>query len=115
MIQLFSAGSNMMQNVCTPLPFKMHVGFCILASVVYLIQFYRKGSWHYVMLMFAADATFATQIYTEDWFIGVLFVVEAMLLIAAGILAHRYNKKNKPPKAAPAGNSDPTGDGAFDD
>lgn len=114
MIQLF-ANQNMMQNVYTPLPMYVHLGFCIVASVVYLLQFYRKGSWHYITLMFAADLTFATQVYTGDWFIKVLFVVEMLLLAASAVLGHLYNKKQKDKKPEPAPTGDPTDDSAFDD
>ena len=59
-LTLFSATQGL-QNVYTPFPFKMHLGFCIIATILYLIQFYRRGSFHYLVLMAAIDLTFLTQ------------------------------------------------------
>lgn len=84
-----------MQNVYTPFPFKMHLIFCIIATVVYLAQFARKKSIHYLLIMLAIDATFITQINTSQIIITCLFVLEVALLVAAGIFSHIYSKQQK--------------------
>lgn len=83
---------NEMQNVYTPLPLNIHFVFCLIATAIYLVQFYRKGAVHYILLMFAVDATFITQFWTTHFAISALAVTEAALLIAAAVLSHRYTK-----------------------
>ena len=46
-----------LQNVYVPLPLKAHVIFCIIATIVYALEIYRKKSPHYVFMMLAVDAT----------------------------------------------------------
>ena len=83
---------NEMQNVYTPLPLNIHFVFCLIATALYLVQFYRKGAWHYILLMFAVDATFITQFWTTHFAISALAVTVAALLIGAAVLSHRYSK-----------------------
>lgn len=91
-----------LQNVYTPLPQNMHFGLCVIASVVYLLQFYRKGSWHYPLLMFAVDITFLTQtsLCYKDGFISLLAAAEAALLTASILTYISYAKKLKAKRAA---------------
>ena len=46
-------------------------------------------------LLLACDLTFVVQLNTSDVTIGVLFVLEALLLIGAAVFSHKYNKKLK--------------------
>ncbi|MDO5125435.1 MAG: hypothetical protein Q4D35_03555 [Ruminococcus sp.] len=91
MSEIFVA--NNMQNVYTPLPFKMHFLFCIIATLLYILQFYRKRSSYYIFIMCAIDLTFVTQYYTNKPVIIGLFVAEIILIICAVISSHLYNKK----------------------
>ena len=84
-----------MQNVYTPMPMGVHFVFCLIATLLYLVQFYRKGAWHYLLLMIAVDLTFITQLWTSHFAISALAIAEAALLIAAAILCFRYNKALK--------------------
>ncbi|WP_124100231.1 hypothetical protein [Ruminococcus sp. Marseille-P6503] len=84
-----------MQNVYTPMPLGVHFIFCLIATLLYLVQFYRKGSWHYILLMAAVDLTFITQFWTSHFAIWTLAVSEAALLIGAAVLSYRYNKAVK--------------------
>lgn len=88
-----------MQNVYTPLTMDKHLLFCFMATVIYLAQFYRKGSWHYLIIMAAVDLTFLTQtsLSSSRSAINALGVVEALLLITAFIF---YLKASKQEKAA---------------
>ncbi len=81
-----------MQNVYTPMPLGVHFIFCLIATLLYLVQFYRKGAWHYILLMAAVDLTFITQFWTSHFAISALAISEAVLLIGAAVLSHRYNK-----------------------
>ncbi len=104
---LFSAAQGL-QNVYTPFPLKMHLGFCVLATVLYLLQFYRKGSWHYLVLMAAMDLTFITQtsICRTGGRIAMLGVVEVALLAIAFVLNHHRSKELKAQQAAAAAAAD---------
>ncbi len=94
--------ANNIQNVYTPLPFKMHFIFCIIATLLYLVQYYRKRSLYYLFIMAAIDLTFITQYYTSKPVIIALFIAEIVLITLAFIFAHRYNKKAKNENAAQA-------------
>lgn len=112
MIEILSQDTTAMQNVYTPLPMNVHLIFCIIATVVYLAQYSRKRSVHYLLLMAAVDITFITQICTANAVIGCLFAAEVVLLICSGVFSHKYNKKQKSAEKAPAVQDD---DDGFDD
>lgn len=95
MIETLAQDITTMQNVYTPLPFKVHFIFCMIATVVYLLQFARKGSVHYLLIMAAIDLTFVTQICTTNVVISCLFAAEVILLVCAAVSSHKYNKKLK--------------------
>lgn len=113
MIEILSQDTTAMQNVYTPLPMNIHLIFCIIATVVYLAQYARKGAVHYLLLMLAVDLTFVTQICTTNAVIGFLFAAEVVLLICSGVFSYRFNKKQKADEKAPAAADD--GDGFDDD
>ena len=98
---LFSAAQGL-QNVYTPFPMKMHLGFCVIATALYLVQFYRKGSWHYLVMMAAVDLTFLTQtaVCRTGERIAVLGITEAALLAIAFVLNRHYSKELKAQTAA---------------
>lgn len=93
MLNLFI--QNNMQNVYTPLPFKIHFIFCIIATLIYLAQYVRKHSLYYLFIMFAIDLTFVTQYFTSKPVIIALFIAEIILITLAVIFAYKYNKKVK--------------------
>ena len=84
-----------MQNVYTPLTFTPHLIFCIIATVVYCTQYYRKHSSHYLLLALAVDGTFLTQMNTDSIFIALLGVFEVAMLIAAAVLGMKFSKQQK--------------------
>ena len=94
--------ASQMQNVYTPLGFTPHLIFCIAATAVYCTQYYRKHSSHYLLLALAVDGTFLTQLNTDSIFITLLGIVEAALLIAAGVFAYKFSKEQKAAEAASA-------------
>ncbi len=91
-----------MQNIFTPLSATAHFVFCIIATIVYLLQFYRRGSWHYILIMLAIDLTFLTQtpVCRGQSAVGVLGIIEALVLIAAFVVYLPYGKKLKAEAAA---------------
>ncbi|MCR5817406.1 MAG: hypothetical protein K6F91_11035 [Ruminococcus sp.] len=91
-----------MQNVYTPLNFMPHLVFCIIATVVYCTQYYRKHSAHYLLLALAVDGTFLTQLNTDSIFITLLGLFELAMLIAAGVMAHKFSKEQKAAEQAAA-------------
>lgn len=106
------------QNVYTPFPLTMHIIFCVLATVVYGLEFISKKSLHYMLLLIACDLTFVTQINTAKPTIIGLFFAELFLLIGAGFFSYKYNKKLKAEegekKKAPKQDGDAV-DKAFED
>ena len=100
-INLLSANEGM-QNISTPFPTNVHFVFCLIATIVYFLQFYRRGSWHYMLLLLAVDLTFLTQtpICRSQNAVMVLGIVEAVILIAAFIVYLPYGKRLKAETAA---------------
>lgn len=99
---ILASASEGMQNIFTPLTATTHLVFCIIATIVYLLQFYRRGSWHYMLIMLAVDLTFLTQTPAcqNQSSVAVLGVFEALILIAAFIVYLPYGKKLKAQTAA---------------
>ena len=91
-----------MQNIYTPLGATAHLVFCIIATIVYLLQFYRRGSWHYILIMLAVDLTFLTQTPAckGQSGVAVLGILEALVLVGAFIVYLPYGKKLKAEAAA---------------
>ena len=94
--------TDQMQNVYVPLPFSWHLGFCIIATVVYALEIYRKGSIHYLFMMLAVDATIMMQFFNNSTAVVVLAVLESLLLGAAIVFAVLESKKRKAAAAAAA-------------
>lgn len=84
-----------LQNVYTPLPTKVHFIFCIVATLLYLLQFYRKRSVYYLLIMVAIDITFVTQYWTTKPVIIGLAAAEVVLIVLAVISSVLHNKKIK--------------------
>lgn len=119
MLSLFANDSlTSLQNVYTPFSFGMHLGFCIVATIVYGLQYYNKKSLHYLLLLIACDLTFVTQINTSKPVIAGLFVAEVLLLAGAAFFSFKYSKKLKAEenekKKAPKQNGNAV-DNAFED
>lgn len=88
-----------MQNVYTPLSLGVHFGFCVIATALYLTLYYRRGSLHYLLLMFAIDATIITQYWTSSIAITLLAVVEIILIGSTIFFYVKYAKKLKAERA----------------
>lgn len=95
MIETLAAETATLQNVYAPLPFKVHMIFCVIATLLYITQFIRKGSYHYLTIMAAIDLTIITQFCTKSFAIGMLFGAEVLLLSATAFLSHRFSKAQK--------------------
>ena len=106
MIETPAAETATLQNVCAPLPFPVHMIFCVIATLLYITQFIRKGSYHYLTIMIAIDLTIVTQFTTKSFVIGMLFGAEVMLLAATAIISHRFAKKQKALENASEKNSE---------
>lgn len=87
--------TDQMQNIYIPLPLGMHIGFCIIATIVYILEIYRKKSRHYFFMMLAVDATLLMQVFPNSTMVVILAIIEALLLGAAGVMAYMEHKKNK--------------------
>ena len=98
MLELFANNPAELQNVYTPLPFNIHFGFCLIATLIYLVQYWRKRSAYYLFVMIAIDLTFVTQYFTSKPVIWGLAIAEVLLIIAAIVSAYLHNKKIKAEK-----------------
>ncbi|MCD8094745.1 MAG: hypothetical protein LUE12_01255 [Ruminococcus sp.] len=92
-----------LQNVYTPLSMKAHFIFCLIATALYLVQFYRRGSWHYLLIMFAVDLTFATQLSfcQTSSVVSILALVEIVLLALALLFYVKFTREKKTVKIEP--------------
>ena len=97
---LVESDGSKMQNVYTPLSLGVHFGFCIIATVLYLTMYWRRGSVHYLLLMFGIDATIITQYWTSSAAIATLAVIEIVLIGSAIFFYVKYAKKLKAENAA---------------
>lgn len=88
------------QNVYTPIPVRIHFIFCLIATLLYLAQFYRRRSAYYLFIMSAIDITFITQYWTTRPVIIGLAIAEAVLIVLAIISSIVYNRKVKAKNAA---------------
>ncbi|MBR4555042.1 MAG: hypothetical protein IKO27_05555 [Ruminococcus sp.] len=89
-----------MQNVYTPLSLTVHIIFCVIATALYLTLYYRRGSVHYLLLMFAIDATIITQYWTTTLSITLLGISEIVLVGTAIFFYVKYSRKLKAENAA---------------
>lgn len=77
-------GSNfLIENVYAPLPFGFHLGFCILATIVYGISFARKKQKRYFYLLLAIDVTLLTQLGDNVYSILIIVIAEVVLIMMA--------------------------------
>ena len=114
MVEILTKTNSTLKSLCT-LPMTMHLTFCIIATLVYSIQFIRKKSLHYILMLIAFDLTFITQIYVSEPLLIVLAVAEAALLTGAAVLSHKYNKEHEE-GGHKAGSGDASAvESAFDD
>ncbi|ADU23527.1 MULTISPECIES: hypothetical protein [Ruminococcus] len=109
--------ANAVQNVFTPFPFGMHLGFCIVATIVYGIYFIKQKTTHHMLMLLACDLTFLTQINTSKPALTFLFIAEIVLLIGAAFFSIKYSRAQKAAekkKKAPKQDNDTVGS-AFED
>ena len=107
MTTILAEAATGLQNIYTPFTPKQHLFFCIFGTAIYLIQYYRNGGVHNLMLMLGIDLTYLTQTSlcnTGDR-IGYLGVAELIILALAGFFSYKYNKAQKAKKAVASGNA----------
>ena len=82
-----------------PLPFNIHLGFVILAVILFAVQYYRCRRTYQLLIMIAIPATLLLYINESTAWHYTIGAVEAVLLLAAiissvldGIKARRERK-----------------------
>lgn len=83
------------QNIHAPLPLTAHIAFCIIATLLYIVQYKRLRLNYYIYMTIAVDLTLATQFFTENYVIMVLGIAEVILLVMAYISNRKYKKMLK--------------------
>ena len=84
-----------LQNIHAPLPLPMHIVFCLLATLLYIVQFARKNYNYYLYLILAVDLTILTQFFEQDYVILVLGIAEIILLVMAFVSSRKIKKAQK--------------------
>ena len=86
-----------LQNVYTPLPFEIHLVFSVFATVVLLIQFFRKNRVCYLFATLAIDATLITHFAFENKTVILVLEIIELALVAGCIIdiLVAYVKKRK--------------------
>ncbi len=86
-----------LQNVYTPLPFKIHLLFSVFATIVLIIQLFRKKRICYLLATLAIDSTLITHFAFDSR--RVIFALEIVeLVLVAGCIVDiiiAYLKKRK--------------------
>ena len=95
MINTLAEQAATVKSVYTPMPLGAHFVFCLIATLVYLALYYMRGSLHYLLIMFAIDATIITQYWTSSMAIILLGAAEILLLGAALYFYIRFAKKER--------------------
>lgn len=84
-----------LQNVYTPLPFGIHLIFGIFATIIFLIQFFRKNRVCYLLAALAVDATLVTHFAFENKTVIIVLEIIELLLVLGCItdIALTYMKR----------------------
>ncbi len=77
----------------TPFKFNIHLIFCIIATIVYILQYKLKGNKNSLLYMIGIDLTFITQINAEPVTITTLAICEVFILLVAFIRWIVYKTK----------------------
>lgn len=86
-----------LQNVYTPLPFGFHLVLIIVATVIFLIQFFRRNRICYLLAVLAVDATIVTHFaFDNKMVITILEIVEILLVLGCIVdIVFAYIKRRK--------------------
>ena len=75
-----------LQNVYTPLPLELHILFSVFATIVLMIQFFRKKRVCYLLSTLAIDATLITHFAFENKRVILVLEIVELLLVAGCII-----------------------------
>ncbi len=86
-----------LQNVYTPLPLELHILFSVFATIVLMIQFFRKKRVCYLLSTLAIDATLITHFAFENKRVILVLEIIELLLVAGCIIdiVAAYVKRKK--------------------
>ena len=112
LLEIFAEESGKLQNVYAPLPLGVHIGFCLIATALYIVLFQRRKTYNYLCLLAAVDLTLIPQFATQSAVIGTLFFVEIALLAASCVFSYKASKAKK---LAAANKSHEPAEGPSDD
>lgn len=115
MLTLFADDGAKLQNVYAPLPLGMHIGFCVLATVLYAVLYMRRRKPSYLCLLVAVDLTIVTQFLTHSAVIATLFAAEVCLLAACVVFSIKASKQKKAEAGSVGTHDDDAVDTAFED
>ncbi|MCD7846759.1 MAG: transmembrane domain-containing protein [Oscillospiraceae bacterium] len=87
-----------LQSRFAPLPKNMHIIFCIIATVVFLVLYLKKRKIVDLLWLLVCDLPLILQFYGDSTTAAVVGVCEVILLVAIFVfwLQDRKNSKNQP-------------------
>ena len=70
-----------LQSRFTPMPFGLHIGFCIFATIVFLIIFLRRKTVSSLVWLLICDATVILQFYSDKTTATAVGICEIFLFV----------------------------------
>lgn len=86
----------MTTNFLFPLPFSVHIAFCIISVLFFGLQYYRKKYTYHLLLAIAVPSTLLIYVCKTDWAFTILGLEELVLFIL--ILVSLFFLKKKQAK-----------------
>lgn len=90
-----------MENTLFPISMEMHIGFALLALLVFGLQFIRLRKKYYLVLAVALPCSLLAYVIKDMTFFYALGIAEGVALLVAFILAKTVDR-DKNPKEEPA-------------
>lgn len=107
MITLAVDSMSTVRSRFTPLPLNMHLWFCVYATVVFMIIFYRRKSVSSLIWALICDATLILQFYNDKYTAAAVFVCEVVMFAILAVLWVRDKKAAKLKAAAEESSEQP--------
>ncbi len=85
-----------------PFPFHLHLGFCAIALVFFIIMYSRKKRPYQLIFAIAIPLTLAIWLSNSKTLFNIIGIAEVLLILLAAVLTMIENKKNKASSAQTA-------------
>lgn len=91
------AKKQIIENVYAPLPASLHIGFCILSTILFLVLYARRRQKKSIYTLIAIDLTLLARLSHDDYTILIVALAELILLamIFVDSMKHWIEEKKK--------------------